>query len=282
MSRLSRTLVAVCVAAALLALARPPRAPASSAAAGAADDRSYAPTLRASHMLDAVRRRKSLRPTLSAAGLARYANELVERGGFDYDFEGCELFPPGAIPQDGGPRPDGTWTPVTLEHRMTRADGRDVTFRLVTDDRGGMCAECFLTLPALRVTKGEMTVVADGVTHRLKRPPAFNLDEAHLVAADLKTVLRTWQLPYQTIPAGVSPDGRSIYLEFYEDFGLDELVLEISDEGRPRFRARREVLSGEGESLTEHPTDPLNAYLSFKRFRAGGRTHVLRFSGPCT
>jgi hypothetical protein len=34
--------------------------------------------------------------------------------------------------------------------------------------------------------------------------------------------------------------------------------------------------------LGEVPTDPNNTYLSFRRFRAGGRTHVIRFSGPCT
>jgi hypothetical protein len=282
LSRLSRTLVVVCVAAALPALARTPRAPSSSPTRIAAEGHSHAPTLKPSGILDAVRRRKSLGPALSAAGLARYANALLARAGFDYDFDVCELFPPETLPRPGGVRPDGTWTPITLEQRLTRADGRDLTFRLAADDRGGMCSECFLTLSALRVTKGEMTVVADGVTYGLKRPPAFKLDEAQLVGADLKTVLRTWQMPYQTIPVGVSPDARSIYLGFYEDFGLDELVLEISDEGRPRFRARREVLSGEGEWLTEHPTDPLDAYLSFKRFRAGGRTHVVRFSGPCT
>ncbi len=281
MSRLKLTLVVVCIAATLPAFARTPRPP--TAASGATEDRSYAPTLKSSNLIEAVKQRKSHGPALSPAGLARYANELLARGGFDYDFDVCELFPPEALPQPGGLRPDGTWTPITLEHRLTRADGRDLTFKLVTDDRGGMCTECFLTLAALRVTQGEMTVVAaDGVTHRLKRPAAFELDEAHLVGSDLKTVLRTWQMPYQTNPAGVSPDGKSIYLDFYESSGLGELVLELSDDGRPRFRVRREVVSAEGEWIEEHPPDTLDDSPSFMRFRAGGRTHVIRFSGPCT
>ncbi len=275
-------MVAVCVAAVLCAPARTSR-DASAAPGVAAEGQSQLPTLKPSHLLDEVKRRKALRPALSAAGLARYANDLLARGGFDYDFDVCDLFPPQVPPRPGGGiRPDGTWTPITLEHRLTRADGRGVDFKIVADDRGGMCTECFMTVAALRVTKDEMTLVAGGVTYELKRPPAFNLDEAHLVDESMQKVLRTWQLPYQTIPAGVSPDGKSLYLSFYEDAGLGELVLEISDDGRPRFRAADEVSARGGEWVEEHPTDPSNDYLSFMRFRAGGRTHVIRFSGPCT
>lgn len=282
MGRLSRTLFAACFAALLCADVRPSRAPSAATAACAAEGEGQLPTLKPSNIIDAVRLRKSQAPRPSASGLARYANELLTQRGFDYDFNVCELVPTENLPRQRGLRPDGTWTQLTLEHRMTRADGRDVTFRFITDDRGGMCGECFTPVPALRVTKGEVTVVADGTPHTLKRPAQFELDEAELVTADLKTVVRTWQLPYQTIPAGVSPDGKSIYLDFYEDYGIDELVLEISDDGRPRFRVRGEVKAAGGEFITEHPKDPLNDYLSFMRYRAGRRTHVLRFNGPCT
>lgn len=282
MGRLSRTLFAVCFAALLCAHARPSRVPSAAPTKVAAEGQGQLPTLKPSNIVEAVRLRKSQPPRLSASGLARHANELLARAGFDYNFNVCELFPQGILTRGGSIRADGTSTPVTLEHRMTRADGRDVAFRFISDDRAEMCGECFTAVPALRVTKGELTVVADGTTHTLKRPAQFELGEAELVAADLKTVLRTWQLPYQTTPAGVSPDGKSIYLDFYEDYGIDELVLEISDDGRPRFRVRGEVKAAGGESITEHPKDPLNDYLSFMRFRAGGRTHVVRFSGPCT
>lgn len=281
MGRLSRTLFAACVAAFLCAHARPSRAPSAARAAVAAEGQSQLPTLKPSNVLDAVRLRKSQAPRLSASGLARYGNELLARRGFDYDFDACELPTPDGL-KERGLRPDGTWTQVTLEHRMTRTDGRDVTFKLVGDDRGGMCAECFHTVPALRVTKGEMMVVADGVTYTLKRPASFKLAEADLVADDLKTVLRTWQLPYQTIPAGVSPDGRTLYLSFYEDAGLDELVLEIKEDGRPLFRAAREAGAKGGEWATGPPRESLDDYLSVMRFRAGGRTHLVRFSDPCT
>ena len=277
MSRLSRTLFAVCVAAVLCAPARPLHVASGAFARVAPDGQGQFPTLEPSHILEAVRRRKSLDPRLSAGGLARYANELLARRGFDYDFDACEIFPPPLAAASLAPE-----ATFTFDRRLIRLDGRGVTFKLVTDNFGAPCAECFLHVPALRVTKGEMELVAGGVTYALKRPDSFKLDEAHLVGADLKTVLRTWQMPYQTIPAGVSPDGRSLYVDFYEDAGLGELVLELKEDGRLRFRVRKEVGAGGGEWVTEHPKDPSDDYLGFQRFRSGGRTHVIRFSGPCT
>lgn len=280
MSRLSRTLVAVCMASALCAPARTLRV---ARGAGAADGQAHLPTLKPSHILDAVRRRKSLDPRLSPAGLAGYANELLARRGFDYDFDACEIFPP-ADParHERGPRPDGTRAQTTLEHHMTRADGRGLTFKLVADDRGGMCAECFLTIPALRVTKGSITVVAEGgATYELKRPAALKLDEVQLLDPAMKRVLRSWHLPYQTIPAGISADGKRVYLSFYEEAGLDELVLEISEEGSPRFAVRARTAAAKGEWITDPPREPDDPFEGYMRFNAG-RTHVVRFTGPCT
>jgi len=267
------------MAALICAPARALREPSAAAAPDAAEGQSPSPALKPSNIIEEVKRRKALHPALSAAGLARYANALLARAGFDYDFDVCEIF---MRPELAAAMSGETLGTLTFRYRMVTLDGRGLMFGVVTDDRGGPCSECFLHVAALRVTKGEMYVVAGGVTYGLKRPASFALDEAHLVDADLKKILRTWQLPYQTIPAGVSPDGRSLYVDFYEDSGLGELVLEISNEGRPRFRVRREVVSVEGEWIEERPPDSLDDYPSFRRFRSGSRTHVVRFNGPCT
>lgn len=267
-----RALFAVCVAWALCVHARP--AQDSAAAQG------RRPTLRPSNIVDEVKRYRARRPGLSADALARHANALLARRGFDYDFDSCEIFPPGLLAGGGG---TATGALHTFRRRLTRPDGRPVAFDLVADDLGAPCGECFLSLPALRVTKTEMTLVSGGATYELKRPASFKLDEAYLVGPDLKTVLRTWQLPYQTIPAGVSPDGTRLYVGFYDEDNLGELVLEITEDGRTRFRAAEEAGVGDdGEWLKDFPKDPKNDYLSFKRFRNGGRTHVIRFTGPCT
>ena len=128
-----------------------------------------------------------------------------------------------------------------------------------------------------------MLVVSGGHRYQLKRPPEFGLDEAELVDEAMRKVLRTWQLPYQNIPVGISPDGTKLYLEFYTDDELDALVLELSENGRAQFKARRDVdLQRKSEWVENHPKDPLNDYLSFIRFYAGRKSYVIKFSAPCT
>lgn len=278
---MSRALFAVCVAWAVCVHARPAHdSKVTAAATHTAARQSRRPTLRPSNVVEALKQYKARRPALKAAALARYGNALLARKGFDYSFDVCEIFP-GEMRDGGGGTATGA--PHTFRRRLTRLDGRGVTFDLVADDLGAPCGECFLSVPARRVTKDEMHLVAGGAVYGLKRPASFVLDEAHLVGPDLKTVLRTWQLPYQTIPEGVSPDGRLLYIGFYDDDHLGELVLEISEDGRTRFRTAEGAGVGKGGEWVEaHPKDPRNDYLSFLRFRAGGRTHVVRFSGPCT
>ncbi|HEX6622427.1 MAG TPA: hypothetical protein VF064_01850 [Pyrinomonadaceae bacterium] len=238
------------------------------------------PRLRPSNILDDLRKRAEGQPRPAPRELAAHANDLLARKGFDYRFDACEMFA-SAKPVER----DETEQPATVvyPYRLTREDGGGpILFHLVGEADGSMCGECYFPLPALRVTKREMFVVADGVRYRLRRPTGFMLDEAHLVDSTLRRVLRTWQMPFQTIPAGISPDGKLLYLSFYDDTGLGDLVLEVSEGGTPRFAVRKDVIEGEGEWIEDHPKDPKNAYLSFMRFRSGGRSHVVRFSGPCT
>lgn len=266
-------LFAVCVAWALCAHAQ------DFASVAAAQGRR--PTLRPSNVVEDLKRYKALRPGIKAAALARYGNALLARRGFDYDFDACEIFPREMLNGDGSLLEAERLH--TFQRRLTRLDGRRVTFNLVADDLGGPCGECHLMLPALRVTKTEMHLVAGGAVYELKRPASFVLDEAQLVGPDLKTVLRTWQLPHQTIPEGISPDGRRLYVGFHDEDHLDEVVLEITEDGRTNFRAAADAGVGDGgEWIKDHPKDPRNDYLSFLRFRNGGRTHVIRFTGPCT
>jgi len=223
---------------------------------------------------------KKRQPGISVKELAAHGNSLIARKGFDYDFNVCEIVensqPFARVAND-----DGSAT-VTYNYPLRQADGQRINFRLVSDDFGAPCGECFFAIPALRVTKRDVLAVAVGGTYRLKRPASFRLDEADLVDETLKKVSRTWQLPYQTVPVGISPDGRRLYVDFYNEYMLDELVLEVSEDGRLQFKVRKDVIEREGEEIKNHPTDPHNAYLGFMRFRSGGKSYVIRFSWPCT
>lgn len=237
-------------------------------------------TIGPSNIIDEVADKRRKQPDISPEELAAYANELVEEKGFDYEFNVCEVIGRERLKRVSGTSPSR----VVYRYRMTRADGRKVALNFISENPGDApCGECFSPIPSLQVTRGEMLVVSGGKRHRLRRPPAFHLDEAALVDGTMKKVLRTWQLPYQTVPVGVSPDGRKLYLEFYVEHELGDVVLELAEDGRAQFKARRAVgLQRKGEWIETHPEDRDNAYLSFMRFNAGGKSYIIKFNAPCT
>jgi hypothetical protein len=229
------------------------------------------------NVFDELQKKLAAEPKIKPAELARYANGLLAKKGLDFQFDLCEFV------QRNNPTPRGRAAQAkvrTYKLPMKQTDGRQVTFetRLSEEEGNGMCGECFFSIPAAKVTKQEIELVTGGKKYLLVRPPSFHLDEMSLVDQSMRKVLRTWQVPDQGEPLGVSSDGTKVYLET----AIESLILEISESSSMRILAREEVTLPKGETVQKHPTDPKNAYLSFMRFRFGGRSLVIRFSEPCT
>lgn len=213
-------------------------------------------------------------PSLSAVELAAYGNDLIAKKGFDYAFDVCE-----ALNHDRSRTPPEK----PLIYQMTLTNGRKTSFRFTLGDPdGGLCGECWTSIPLLQITSKEMTLIAEGERYRVRRPSSFYLDDVQLVDETLKKVIRTWQLPYQAMPTGISADGTKLYVNFYNGLGLDHLVLEVPENGPPQFRDRAVIKSSEPKLIENHPKDPNNAYLSFTIFRVGEKVYRLKFWAPCT
>jgi len=260
--------IAICFSLALLTLT--PRAPFTASSGNAQGPKRV--VLTPSKVLDEVSEKRKAQPSLTPLELADYANKLIEEKGFDYDFDVC-----GAITK---PQLESE---STHSYRMHLSSGGTLIFSFtVAAAMESLCGECFSDFPSLSVTRRQMTLIVEGRRYRVNRPASFLLDEAELVDETMRKVLRTWQLPYQTVPLGVSADGTKLYVDVYQD-GVEGLVLELSEDGLIQFRARSETqLQGEGTEIEKHPKDPKNAYLSFMEFQAGGKKYIVRFSAPCT
>jgi hypothetical protein len=229
-----------------------------------------------SNIVSEVSHRAKQRPSLTAIELAAFGNELITRKGFDYDFNVCDIL----TERD---RANNSSANFVRTYQMTSTADEQLTFRFtIANLDESLCGECWTTVPSLQVTNKEMTLIAQGRQYRVRRPPSFHLDEVQLVDETLKKALRTWQLPFQAVPIGISPDGTKLYVDFYSDYELEQLVLEVSENGPPQFRDRAVIKSDEGKNVENHPTDPDNAYLSFTSFRVGEKTYYIKFSGPCT
>lgn len=235
--------------------------------------------IRPSSILQDIVNHSKRQANITPSDLATYANKLLEEKGFNYQFDVCEVIGSARL-QRLSARPSST---ITYSHLMEQTDGQKITLTFTSADPGNApCGECFSSIPSLQVNKHNMLVVSKGRRYQMKRPALFGLDEAELVDATMKKVLRTWQLPYQTTPIGISADGTKLYLDFYNE-ELDVLIIELSEDGRIQFKARRDVeLQREGEQIEGHPTDPKNDYLSFMRFHVGGKKYIVKFSYPCT
>lgn len=113
--------------------------------------------------------RKQQQPTISAAELARFANELVDQKGFDYQFDVCDIVP------------GRKFTAPTRKVRLplTLTDGKKLSFNVeVESNEESFCGECFSYLPSRQVLKNEMLLIANGKQYRVRRPASLQLDEA--------------------------------------------------------------------------------------------------------
>jgi hypothetical protein len=237
------------------------------------------PKIVPSSLLTFIERRAQEQPGISPKELAAYANTILAHEGFNYEFDACEIGRAGKHGVDAPGASEGQ----TYLLPMTSVKGEKITFRVASVNMEGLCGECFFRIPCLKVTKRDMLMVSKGRRYSLKRSHQMRLDEMSLVDETMKRVLLTWQVPYQTVPLGVSEDGRKLYLNltYRENEAKEKLVLEISETGL-RIEARDALGLKKGEWIEEHPKDPKNSYLSFMRFQAGGQSYIIRFSGPCT
>ena len=229
----------------------------------------------ASKILSDVAERKNKQPGITSKELAAYANELLETRGFDYDFDVCDIL---------SSRDKKSTAPfLSKRYRASLTNGRELTLKLnVLNPQESLCGECWLLIPTLQVTKREIHLIAKGQTHRIRRTSAFYLDEAQLIDSSLKKVLRRWELPFQTVPIGISVDGTKLYTDVNYDPELFDLALEVSEDGTVAFRDRAALGLKKGMWMEDFVRDPKNAYLSFMKFEVGNKTYIIRFTAPCT
>lgn len=228
-----------------------------------------------SNILSDVAEKKKQQPGITSKELAAFANDLLEKRGFDYEFDVCALLSAGDL--------KSTAETFRKRYRASLTNGQKLTLSLdVFNGQNGMCGECWVHIPSRQVTSREIHLLAEGKSYRIRHPSAFYLDEAQLVDSSLKKVLRRWKVPFQIIPTGISPDGTKLYLRHWAQDPDDGLVLELSADGRLFFRDRAELELKEGTSIDDFPKDPKNSYLSFMKFEAGNKTYIIRFTAPCT
>ena len=221
-------------------------------------------------------------PGVTAEDAAEYANQQLAKQGFNYFFDACSVVK--ANPHPASIRDRNGLTKV-YNYPFRKVDGRQIKMQLLGDPENSLCGECTFYIPILRATPRRLLVVADGRQYWVRRPADFFLHMISLVDSTMKKTLRTWEVPLDTQLAGISEDGTKIYLELLNNYESQDLVNKIVVEASGssvRLRPREQVAGQHGELIEDHPTDPHNADIAFKRFRVGKKQYIIRYDLPCT
>jgi hypothetical protein len=270
MRKIVLTVIAVCLATVFLIVPTTNLAAKEKSGLRKANLENRYPQIKASTLIVDLHTRQQTDTKLTAKQLADYGNQLMKKKGFNYDFEMCEIIKANKNPRKIG----GEASPSLLySYKLNLTGGEKQKFQFITPDTGGFCGECLMTIPVISVSKNEISLLASGKEYKLKRTASFALNEIVLMDKKMKRVLRRWETPYQTSPAGISADGLKLYLESE----IEGLLLEISQSGL-QFKTKSQVkLRGEGEWLENHPVASKDASFSYMKFRAGKKSFILRF-----
>lgn len=242
------------------------------ALAGLGGARPRTRTVRCYSLRDELAAERARRPSATPAELAELGNGLIRERGMPFEFDFSRV---GVGPDEPGANGRVPVRPHAA--RLVAAGGARVSLRVVGAVDEGACGEAFLSLPVRRVRGDVATVLTDAGPLDLLAPSSkLGFETMDLVDASLRKTVRRWAVPYQTVPLGVSADGRELYVGLNADLGL---ALGIGPSGY-RLVPRSEI--GPEPEDVEGPKDPKNAYLSYARVRAGARTYYVRYSAPCT
>ncbi|MBX7221228.1 MAG: hypothetical protein K1Y36_14865 [Blastocatellia bacterium] len=129
-----------------------------------------------------------------------------------------------------------------------------------------------VVIPCYRVTsKSIETTDLGGQPLTLKRPPSYRLFEIQMVDESLKKTIRRWELPDETLPFGLSSDGKKLYRKTRRE----GLVLEVS-ENRIGFVAAEKL-----KAMPLHhfiPVEGQPAGMQYFECRSEKTRFVLRYS----
>lgn len=260
--------------------------------------------VRPSYLLRDIDRQLGRRRSIPPGQLIAEANSEVTRRGFDYEFEVSSFIAEHKLRPLGNSDPN-TSERTTYEFDMATADGRSLRLQVEVGTEGA-CGERETLIPTAHLSKQEIDLVVNSQHYRLKRPATFDLKWMQLVDEQTKKTLRTWELPFDAQPLGVSPDGRTLF--FLPNFNIyayqrnlssrlavspvhllarpepaerpSHLILAASNRG-VQFADAYDLIERESSETLED-RDPKFPYVGYKRFHVGGKSYVVRFQWPCT
>jgi hypothetical protein len=241
-------------------------------------------------ILKEIAKFKREKPDSTEQEVAAYGNEILPRLGFEYDLDLEEIIKRKIKQRQTKPvKVEGDDFPyVTFGLDLVSTTG--VKKKLVVTapaDSVCCCGYYYTSIPVTKITPKELTVVIDSQEVVIKRPKDFPVVQDYIFGKQeaKPTKLRSWEVPYETYPYGVSSDGLKLYIETE----IDGLLLEISENGSLKFATNdSEQIVTNGEDINKLPPPKEGEILhksgefGLMRYILNDVPYVVEFPYPCT
>jgi hypothetical protein len=233
---------------------------------------------------------KKSQPARDARQIADYANSILPQFGYEYDFDLRKIVTrkikqrktkPVKVEGDGA-----SYVQFDLDV-MTTKGAKKVIPVTAPYEESCCCGYYYVPIAVTKVTSKQITVVIDSKETVVARPKEIPVVQEYIFGkeATKPIKIRSWEVPEETYPYGISTDGLKLYVETQ----IDEILLEISESGTLRFVPKdADGILTESEDLRKQLA-PQKGEISHKsgdlgliRYVLNGVSYVLEFPYPCT
>lgn len=246
--------------------------------------------LQSSSILEKIKAYKKTNNNITSKDLADYGNSLLSSNGFDFDLDlksiiekktAAKLTKPLKIEGDGG-----LYVTFPLELK-TETGVKKILNVKAPGEESCCCGYYYTPIPVTQISRQRLTIVVDGKPYAIRRNREFPVVQEYTLYENLKKPqkIRSWEVPYETYPYGVSKDGMNLYI----DLETENLLLEISSEGNLKFAAKdADGIVNNGEDLRKLP--PLkegeilhkSGEFGLILYKVASKEYIVEFPYPCT
>ncbi|HMO80178.1 MAG TPA: hypothetical protein PKD24_05255 [Pyrinomonadaceae bacterium] len=231
------------------------------------------PRVLSSTLITDVLAKKEQNPEITPSELARFANERLKIVGLDHHVDPCDV---GSVKTELG-FPGAEYGEVFHVYRFADTTGASKEF--LAREPGDAPCGCWLNLPLVKASTKFLEIVTDKGPIQIKTTDKLLLERVELMDNTLMRTIREWIVINGGEPAGISSDGKKVYMSTE----IDELFIETAEDGSIAMvpRDQPDIITNYTD-LKKFPKDPNNDYVGFRKFTKGKTTYTLKFSHVCT
>lgn len=232
-----------------------------------------------SALIEQIKSLRSSNPKITAAELAKSANELFTKNGIAFkiyfDVATCQKIRAAKQSQKdpNAPIKLGTSLQSVGAHKASLALPQPIL-------PPPQCGNCYVEMAILEMTDTEFVTLIQGQNIKFQLPANFSVNRAYLLDnKETAKKIRTWRIPYRATPIGVSYDQTVVYLGF-ESPELSALSLAVFDSGVFEITTRHEAEEGgfgkPDKSIKTVETD--DQVINFTRWET---QFLVSYKSPC-